>query len=148
MTTFVNIYSHPVDVRYHIAGKEYNRPKVDNVDIDTPTYTTFPFTGAFLLPGEVVDLGDAKVVAVIHSAALKTESPFDSGVSYTNTSDVVQIVSYKVNGKLYDQPTTIGEFNSPTATSAAFDSIRVFPGDTVTLGDSVIITPGVGNNSK
>lgn len=142
MTTFVNIYSHPVDLRYHIAGKEYNRPKVDNIEIDTPTYTTRPFTGAYLLPGETVDMGDAEIVAIIHAPALKTESPFSSGTTHTNTSDVAEVVSYKVKGKLYSQPvdTADSEYNSPTSTSVDYDSIRVFPGDTVTLGDSIVVS--------
>ena len=141
MTTFVNIYSHPVDLRYRIANKEYNRPKIDDIEIDTPTYTTRPFTGAYLLPGETVDMGDAEIVAIIHAHALKTESPFSGGTSYTNTSDVAKVVSYRVTGKLYDQPVDgiNSEYNSPTSTSSAYDSIRVFPGDTVTLGDSVIV---------
>ncbi len=144
MTTFVNIYQHPIDLRYRIAGKEYNRPKIDDIEIDTPTYTTRPFTGAYLLPGETVDMGDAEIVAIIHARALKTESPFSGGTSYTNTSDVAEVVSYRVTGKLYDQPVDgiNSEYNSTASTSSAYDSIRVFPGDTVTLGDSVIVDVG------
>jgi len=139
MALYTNHYDYPVELRVRLPNKEYYRAKVDNVDLDSPEFTTYPFKGILVMPGVTVDTGEAEIYEEVNMM-LWNQIPFPDGTKYTNDSNEVKIVFYRINGKLYNQSETAynTNFNSPTATSYDFDTAYVPPGKSVTLGDSVI----------
>ena len=144
MAIYTNYYDYPVELHVRLPNKEYFRQKVDNVELDSPEFTTYPFKTIYVPVGETVDTGEAEIYEEVN-LFLDYRSPFADGVEYTNDSDELKIVFYRINGKLYNQPKLAFEtlHNSPTSTTYDFDTVYVPPHKTVYLGDSVIDHIGV-----
>lgn len=144
MALYTNQYDYPVELHVRIPNKEYYRAKVDNVDLDSPEFTTYPFKGIYVLPGDTVDTGEAEIYEEVN-LMLWEQYPAPDGTTYKNESAEIKIVFYKINGKKYHQPSINGDtmFNSPTATSYIADSVYVPPGKTATIGNAVIDYVGV-----
>lgn len=144
MALYTNYYDYPVKLNVRLANKEYGRQKVNDVEIDTPEFTTYQFTCLYVVPGATIDTGTAEIY-IEDNIMLDYRSPFTDGVPYTNHSADVKIVFYRISSKTYGQPIIKpnGQHNSPTSTTYQFDTVYVPPGKTVYLGDSVIDHVGV-----
>jgi len=143
MTIYKNYNTFPIELHIRRPGIEYDRPIENNTQTETATYSTLPFEGVLLRPGQEVDINGAEVVSAINLLKNPAISPFSSGTSYTNTTGDIREVLFRINGKSYAQTSSPNSaYNSPTASSDDFDMIRVNPGQTVTLGDSVITYTG------
>lgn len=137
---YTNHAPHPVGVRIRRKGKEYSKPTLDGTNTDSPKSTTFPFEEVYLRPGDQANFVDVDIVSVINLLKFPSFSPATSGVSYTNQTNEMQNVNYRIDGKLYNQPVQKdSSFNSLTSSSTDYDSIRVGPGQTVILGNVEIV---------
>lgn len=144
MALYTNYYDYPVRLHVRLPNKEYFRQKVNNVELDSPTFTTYPFSSIDILPGATFDIGDAEIYEEVNFL-LDCRSPYADGLTYTNDSDELKIVFYRLNNKLYEQPMIDGDtdYNSSESTSYKHDMVHVPPKNTVHLGDSTIIGVGV-----
>lgn len=143
MALYTNNYDYPVELHVRLPNKEYFRLKEDNVELDSPEFTTYPYKSIYVPVGKTVDTGEAEIYEEVN-LLLNYHSPFSDGVEYTNSSDELKIVFFRINGKQYNLPSQDNVFyNSPESTTYDFDSVYVPPGKTVFLGNSNIDHVGI-----